>query len=94
MKGCQLAGFTNWSPATTNTMSTPVFTMTMKLLKRADSRIPITRIAVMARMTHTAGTFTSAPVACHPALVHPTTACLTWAAVQNRKGGPMRDAGR
>ena len=66
---------------------TPIFTITMKLLNPADSRIPMTRIVVIARMMHTAGRFTIAPVACQPATPHPATACCTWVAVQNTNGG-------
>ena len=87
MNGRQLARWTYHRPATTNTIRTPIFTITMKLLNPADSRIPMTRIVVIARMMHTAGRFTIAPVACQPATPHPATACCTWVAVQNTNGG-------
>ncbi len=65
----------------------------MKLLMRADSRIPTTRTAVIARMMQTAGRFTTAPVACQPAMVQPAIASRTWVAVQKAKGGPVSAVG-
>ncbi len=93
MKGCQLRLCTYRNPTITKTTRTPVLTMTMKLLNPADSRIPSTRIVVMARTMNTAGRLTIAPVACQPATLHPATACATCVAEQNRNGGPASTSG-
>ncbi len=60
--GCQFAGFTNWKPKPITRKTIATLTKTMMLLKRADSRMPITSSVVMTATRKTAGRLISAPV--------------------------------
>src|SRR5688572_8362533 len=60
MKGCQLSVLMYAAPKPMKSSSTSTFTMTIAALAPADSRMPITRSAVTATTTSTAGRLNSA----------------------------------
>src|ERR1051326_189288 len=62
MNGCQLAVLTKPTAAKMNMTTTTSLIATMIELKRADSRMPSTRITVTASVISTAGRLISAPV--------------------------------
>ena len=63
MNGCQLAVFTNRAQKAMNISTTATLTVTITLLKRADSLMPMTRIIVTTAVINMAGMFNIAPVA-------------------------------
>src|SRR4051812_24259782 len=81
MNGCQLARFTYAAPNTTNSTSTTTFTMTMMVLKPADSLMPTTRIAETASTMSAAGTLNT------PVTVLPS------ASATSEPGGPVNAGG-
>src|SRR5882762_2640140 len=55
MNGCQLAGLIAWAAKTMNSRTTATLTITMMLLKFADSLMPMTSRVVTRAMITTAG---------------------------------------
>ena len=65
MNGCQFVVSMWKAPTTMTNSTTATFKMTIAALKRALSRMPMTRMTVMARTTRSAGRFITEPVAIH-----------------------------
>ena len=67
---------------------------TMKLLTRADSLMPITRIVDITATMNTAGRLTRAPVRLRPVCAQPAMAACTLAVVHHVVGAAVSVAGR
>src|SRR5213593_1455890 len=93
MKGVQLARLTCDTPTSTTNRTIATLRITMRLLTRADSLIPITSTADISPTIPTAGRLMMAPVKFSPGWAHPTTCAATCVAVHNCVGGAVRLAG-
>src|ERR1700756_3847783 len=93
MKGVQLAGLTRDRPTNTTSRTIATLRITITLLTRADSLIPITSTADITATMRTAGRLMIAPVGLSPTWVHPAAWAATCAAVHNCVGGAVRLAG-
>src|SRR5258706_16190105 len=67
MNGCQFAWFTYMNPNPITRSTIVILRMTMKLLKRADSLMPMTRSVVISAISTIAGRLITAPVCENPA---------------------------
>src|SRR3989442_6210585 len=93
MNGVQLAGRTCGKPTSTTSKTMPTLRMTIRLLTRADSLIPMTSTADISATMATAGRLMIAPVMLSPGWAHPTTCAATCVAVHNCVGGAVKLAG-
>jgi len=88
-----LARLTCDTPTSTTNRTIATLRITMRLLTRADSLIPITSTADISVTIPTAGRLMMAPVKFSPGWAHPTTCAATCVAVHNCVGGAVRLAG-
>src|SRR2546430_16078010 len=93
MNGVQLAGRTCGRATSTTSKTIPTLRMTIRLLTRADSLIPMTSTADISATMPTAGRLTIAPVRLSPGWAQPTAWAVTWAMVHNCVGGAGGPAG-
>src|SRR6266436_7229676 len=93
MKGVQLARLRCDTPMSTTNRTIATLRITMRLLTRADSLIPITSTADISATMNTAGRLMIAPVRFSPAWAHPPAWAAAWAAVHNCVGGAVRLGG-
>src|SRR2546421_11826941 len=93
MNGVQLARLTCDRLTSTTNRTIATLRITMTLLTRADSRIPITNTADITATMRTAGRLMIAPVGFSPTWEHPAACAATCAAVHNCVGGAVRLAG-
>src|SRR2546429_10015022 len=89
MNGVQLARLKCDRLTSTTSRTIATLRITMTLLTRADSLIPITSTADITATMRTAGRLTIAPVGLSPTWEHPAAWAATCAAVHNCGGGAV-----
>src|SRR5947208_15185686 len=89
MNGVQLARLKCDRLTTTTSRTIATLRITMTLLTRADSRIPITSTADITATMRTAGRLMIAPVGFRPTWEHPAAWAAACAAVHNCVGGAV-----
>src|SRR5947199_10517304 len=93
MNGFQLPGFTYWRPNTITASTIVTFVITMTLLTVADCLMPTTSTYDISATMKMAGRLRYAPVANHPACVHPATLAANSPCVQKSNGAWVSLAG-